>query len=79
MGGLAEQQGWLTQFRQYENIQELSRNSVVALVDHIEIRKDKDIDVCLLHRDNFASIVAFLNEQKLRRDAKIVPLGRKAV
>ena len=79
MGGLAEQQGWLTQFRQYENIQELSRNSVVALVDHIEIRKDKDIDVCLLHRDHFASIVAFLNEQRLRRDAKIVPLGRKAV
>lgn len=79
MGGLAEQQGWLAQFRQYENIQELSRNSVVALVDHIEIRENKDIDVCLLHSDHFASIVAFLNEHRLRRDAKIVPLGRKAV
>ena len=79
MGGLAKQQGWLSQFAKYENIQELSRNSVAALVDRIEIRENKDIDVCLLHRDHFASIVAFLSEQQLRRDAKIIPLGREAV
>ena len=79
MGGLAKQQGWLSQFTQYENIRELSRNSVVALVDRIEIREDKDIDVRLLHSDHFASIVAFLNEQRLKRDAKIVPIGREAV
>ena len=79
MGGLAKQQGWLAQFAKYENIQELSRNSVAALVDRIEIRENKDIDVCLLHRDHFASIVAFLSEQQLRRDAKIIPLGREAV
>ena len=79
MGGLAKQQGWLSQFAKYENIQELSRNSVAALVDRIEIRENKDIDVCLLHRDHFASIVAFLSEQQFRRDAKIIPLGREAV
>ena len=79
MGGLAKQQGWLAQFAKYENIQELSRNSVAVLVDRIEIRENKDIDVCLLHRDHFASIVAFLSEQQLRRDAKIIPLGREAV
>ena len=79
MGGLAKQQGWLAQFAKYENIQELSRNSVAVLVDRIEIRENKDIDVCLLHRDHFASIVAFLSEQQLRRDAEITPLGREAV
>ena len=79
MGGLAKQQGWLAQFAKYENIQELSRNSVAALVDRIEIRENKDIDVCLLHKDHFASIVAFLSEQQLRRDAEITPLGREAV
>lgn len=77
--GLAKQQGWLSQFAQYENIQELSRNIVVTLVDHIEIREDKDIDVCLLHRDHFASIIAFLNEQRLQADTKIIPVGMEAV
>lgn len=79
MGGLAKQQGWLAQFTQYENIQELSRNSVVALVDHIEIRESKDIDVRLLHSDHFASIVAFLNEQRAKTDTGIVPFRREAV
>lgn len=79
MGGLAKQQGWLAQFTQYENIQELSRNSVVALVDHIEIRESKDIDVRLLHSDHFASIVAFLNEQRAKADTGIVPFRREAV
>ena len=79
MGGLAKQQGWLAQFTQYENIQELSRNSVVALVDHIEIRESKDIDVRLLHSDHFASIVAFLNEQRAKADIGIVPFRREAV
>ena len=63
--------------QQYENIQELSRNSVAALVDRIEIREDKDIDVRLLHADHFASIVAFLNEQRFRTN--IIPIGREAV
>ncbi len=79
MGGLAKQQGWLSKFMQYENIQELSRNSVVALVDRIEIREDKDIDVHLLHSDHFASIVAFLKEQGAGADVTVLPAKREAV
>lgn len=79
MGGLAEQQGWLAQFKRYANIQELSRNSVAALVDRVWIREDKDIDVRLLHRDHFASIVAFLGGQKAAEDPRITPAGKEAV
>lgn len=79
IGGLAKQQGWLSQFMQYENIQELSRNSVVALVDRIEIREGKDIDVHLLHSDHFASIVAFLKEQRSGSDVTALPPKREAV
>ena len=50
---------------------------MAALVDRIEIREDKDIDVRLLHADHFASIVAFLNEQRFRTN--IIPIGREAV
>lgn len=80
MGGLAEQQGWLTQFKQYENVQELTRSVVVNLIDHISIREDKDIDVQLMHRDRFASIVEFLAEQKEKEEAKkIIRLTKEAV
>lgn len=79
MGGLARQQGWLAQFTRYENIQELSRNSVAAMVDRIEIRVDKDMDVRLLHRDHFSSIAAFLNEQRPTGNGKAIPVRREAV
>ena len=80
MGGLADQQGWLSQFKQYENVQELTRSVVVNLIDHISIREDKDIDVQLMHCDRFASIVEFLAEQKEKEEAKkIIRLTKEAV
>lgn len=69
--GLSEQQGWLSQFRQFENIQELTRNAVVSLIDNIYIRKDKDIDVQMMHCDRFASIVDFLNEMKAKQATEV--------
>lgn len=80
MGGLAEQQGWLSQFKEYENIQELTRRSVVNLVEYVRISEDKEIEVRLLHGDRFASIVDFLNEQKEKEAAKkIIHLTKEAV
>lgn len=79
IGGLAKQQGWLSQFMRYENIQELSRNSVVALVDRIEIHEGKDIDVHLRHSDHFASIVSFLKEQRSGSDVTALPPKKEAV
>lgn len=80
MGGLAEQQGWLSQFKEYENIQELTRRAVVNLVEYVRISEDKEIEVRLLHGDRFASIVDFLNEQKEKEAAKkIIHLTKEAV
>jgi DNA invertase Pin-like site-specific DNA recombinase len=67
MSGLTQQQGWLSQFKQYKNIRKLTRNVVVALIDRIMIRENKDIDVQLMHQDQFAAIAEFLSEQKGRR------------
>lgn len=44
MGGLAEQQSWLEQFRKYANIKELTRSTVVNLIDYIHIREKQDLD-----------------------------------
>ena len=80
MGGLAEQQGWLAQFKEYENIQELTRRAVVSLIEYVRVHEDKEIEVRLMHGDRFASIVDFLSEQKEKEAAKrIIHLTREAV
>ena len=80
MGGLAEQQGWLAQFKEYKNIQELTRRAVVSLIEYVRVNEDKEIEVRLMHGDRFASIVDFLSEQKEKEAAKrIIHLTREAV
>ena len=62
--GLSQQQGWLGQFRQYENIREITRSVVVHLIERVAIHKDQSIDVVLRHQDQFAAIFHFLQERE---------------
>ncbi len=68
--GLTGQQTWLSQFRQYENIQELNRRVVVHFIDKIEITSDKQINVVLNHADQFQTILAFLEECQSKSSEK---------
>lgn len=78
--GLVAQQGWLDQFKRYENIQELTRSAVVSLIDNIRIHANKDIDVTLMHGDRFASIVAFLQEeQNEQTDKRDLQFGKEVI
>lgn len=60
--GLTEQQGFLAQFKKYENIQELNRRIVVNFVERIEISAEKEICVFLNHADQFQAIQEYLCE-----------------
>lgn len=60
MCGLSEQQNWLAQFKEFENISKLNRAVVVTLVDRIVIDEEKDISVVLAHGDIFSSIQEFI-------------------
>jgi len=70
--GLTEQQSWLAQFREYENIQELNRRVVVNFIERIEITEDKQVHVILNNADQFQAIVEFLEEEKQKANAKKV-------
>lgn len=61
--GLDNEQGWLSQFRQYRNIPALTRAVVVNLVDRILLYPDKQIKVELRHRDQISHVLEFLQEQ----------------
>ena len=77
-GGLTEQQSWLAQFREYQNIQELNRRVVVHFIEKIEITGDKQVHVFLNNADQFQAIIAFLEEEKEKANAKkIISLVRE--
>ena len=76
--GLTQQQSWLTQFREYENIQELNRRVVVNFIERIEITEDKQVHVVLNNADQFQAIVEFLEEEREKANAKkIIVLSRE--
>ena len=70
--GLTEQQSWLAQFREYENIQELNRRVVVNFIERIEITEDKQVHVILSNADQFQAIIDFLEEERQKANAKKV-------
>ena len=61
--GIRTQDGWISQFRAFQNITELSRPLVVNLVDRILLYPDKQIKVELRHKDQLRHAMEFLCEQ----------------
>lgn len=62
--GLTDAQGWFAQFRKYENIDKLTRNAIVNLIERVEINDQKEIHVRFRHADQFAAALEYLEMQK---------------
>lgn len=60
---LGGQQGWLSQFRKYQNVTCLDRTLIVNLVERILLYPNRQIKVRLRHSDQFADILEFLQAQ----------------
>lgn len=64
MHGLSKHQSWLSQFREYENITEITRRLIIHLVERINLYEGPEIEVIFRHRDQFENVMAFLKDQK---------------
>ena len=62
--GFSAQQSWLSQFREYQNITEVTRAVVVNLIEKIFIYENNEIEVIFRHRDQLADIMAFIQNQQ---------------
>ena len=62
--GFSAQQSWLSQFREYQNITEITRAVVVNLIEKIFIYENNEIEVIFRHRDQLADIMAFIQNQQ---------------
>lgn len=71
--GLTGQQNWLSQFREYQNIQELNRRVVIHFIERIEVTAEKQVQITLNHADQFRAILDFLKEyQKQHHTEQLV-------
>lgn len=59
-GGMTTAQSWFAQFRKYENIQQLTRVTIVNLIERVEIDGNKDVHVKFRHADQFAAAIDYL-------------------
>lgn len=64
VAGTNEQQSWFQQWKQYQNITQLDRRTVVNFVDRILIHDDKTVEVKLLHMNQLAEVQRFIEEQQ---------------
>ena len=72
-GGLTDKQGWFAQFRQYANIEKLTRMTIVNLIERIEIDNNKEIYVTFRNADQFDAALEYLKEQHTHQ-SKVVSL-----
>lgn len=78
--GLSRHQSWLSRFREYENVSEISRILIVNLVARVNIFEKSEIEVVFRHQDQFAGIMEFLETQEEKESqGKIVALPRLEV
>lgn len=61
VNGNAEEQQWITYFKQYENIEELSRKLAVELIDRIFVYENQKIRIEFKFQNEYERVMSFLN------------------
>lgn len=63
LDGVSKQQSWIEQFRQYENVTELTRPMVIHLIERINIFEDSNIEIVFRHRNQIEEILRFFQSK----------------
>lgn len=74
LDGVSKQQSWIEQFRQYENVTELTRPMVIHLIERINIFEDSNIEIVFRHRNQIEEILRFISEQTTDKKVLAMPI-----
>ena len=82
----ATERNWVTLFKQYENIEELNRRVLMALVDRILIYEDHAIEIVFKYKDEYQQTLEYVLAMPMnlplpdkRRDEHMARKSRKIV
>ena len=74
LDGVSKQQSWIEQFRQYENVTELTRPMVIHLIERINIFEDSHIEIVFRHRNQIEEILQFISEKTANKNVLAMPI-----
>lgn len=74
LDGVSKQQSWVEQFRQYENVTELTRPMVIHLIERINIFEDSNMEIVFRHRNQIEEILRFISEQTTDKKVLAMPI-----
>ena len=74
LDGVSKQQSWVEQFRQYENVTELTRPMVIHLIERINIFEDSNIEIVFRHRNQIEEILQFISEKTANKKLLAMPI-----
>ena len=74
LDGVSKQQSWIEQFRQYENVTELTRPMVIHLIERINIFEDSNIEIVFRHRNQIEEILQFISEKTANKKVLAMPI-----
>lgn len=74
LDGVSKQQSWVEQFRQYENVTELTRPMVIHLIERINIFEDSNIEIVFRHRNQIEEILQFISEKTANKKVLAMPI-----
>ena len=74
LDGVSKQQSWIEQFRQYENVTELTRPMVIHLIERINIFEDSHIEIVFRHRNQIEEILRFISEKTADKNVLAMPI-----
>ena len=74
LDGVSKQQSWVEQFRQYENVTELTRPMVIHLIERINIFEDSNIEIVFRHRNQIKEILQFISEKTANKKVLAMPI-----
>lgn len=74
LDGVSKQQSWVEQFRQYENVTELTRPMVIHLIERINIFEDSNIEIVFRHRNQIEEILQFISEKTAGKKLLAMPI-----
>ena len=74
LDGVSKQQSWVEQFRQYENVTELTRPMVIHLIERINIFEDSNMEIVFRHRNQIEEILQFISEKTANKKLLAMPI-----
>ena len=74
LDGVSKQQSWIEQFRQYENVTELTRPMVIHLIERINIFEDSHMEIVFRHRNQIEEILQFISEKTAGKKVLAMPI-----